>query len=530
MSDQVKPVVLISLDGWGATPVEDGNAIEAANTVNMDRLMKNYPFTFVEASGISVGLPWGEVGNSEVGHLNLGAGQVIYQNLPRIQLSIQDGTFQKNEEFLKAIQHVKKNKSQLHLMGILSSGGVHGHMDHCFELVKMCKENKLKKNVFVHAITDGRDTPAAVADQFVTELLEVMKKNKVGQLASMVGRYYAMDRNNNWDRTKLAYDLMVKGAGLHHKDPLEAIRSLYAQDMKDEQLQPIVLVDKKDNPVTTVKPGDAVIFWNYRPDRARQITKAFVQDEIDGFERGEKIDPLVFVTMMEYESGLPTGVAFPPKLVKEPVGKIVSQAGLKQLRLAETEKYAHVTYFFNGGSEDQYEGEERALIQSPNVATYDLKPEMSAPEIAERAVKEIESGKYDFIMMNFANADMVGHTGKFDAAVKGVEAVDDGVGKIADAVLAKGGAVVITADHGNAEQMKDPLKGTEVKEHSTDPVPLIVIQESRKRELDDATFDALRKQTTPIGILGDVGPTVLELLGLDPSPEMTGRSLLNDVA
>lgn len=528
MPDRVKPVVLISLDGWGASAIEDGNAIEQANTPNMDNLMKNYPFTYVDASGISVGLPWGEVGNSEVGHLNLGAGQVIYQNLPRIQISIQDGSFQKNEHFVNTIKQVKQNKAKLHLVGILSNGGVHGHMDHCFELLKMCKDNKLKKNVFVHAITDGRDTPAAVADQFISQLLEVMKKVKVGQLASMVGRYYAMDRNNNWDRTKLAYELMTKGLGLQFTDPLEAIKELYSQDMKDEQLQPIVITDKKKNPLAVVEPGDAVIFWNYRPDRARQLTKAFVLDDFEGFER-EKIDPLTFVTMMEYESGLPVEVAFPPQIIKEPVGKIVSDAGLKQLRLAETEKYAHVTYFFNGGSEDELANEERALIPSPNVATYDMQPEMSAPQIAERAVKEINSDKYDFIMMNFANADMVGHTGKFDAAKKGIEAVDAGVGKIVDAVLAKGGAVVITADHGNAEQMKDPLKGSEVKEHSTSSVPLMVIQESRKRELDDATFEALRKQITPIGILGDVGPTVLALLGLEPSEEMSGRSLLDDL-
>ncbi len=528
MSDRPKPVVLISLDGWGASAITDGNAIEQANTPNMDNLMRNYPFTYVDASGISVGLPWGEVGNSEVGHLNLGAGQVIYQNLPRIQISIQDGSFQKNEHFLNVIKQVKKNKTKLHLLGILSSGGVHGHMDHCFELLKMCKENKLKKNVFVHAITDGRDTPAAVADQFIAQLLAVMKKTKVGQLASMVGRYYAMDRNNNWDRTKLAYELMTKGLGLQFKDPLEAIKELYGQDMKDEQLQPTVMVDKKGNPLAIVEPGDAVIFWNYRPDRARQITKAFVLDEFEGFER-EKIDPLQFVTMMEYESGLPVDVAFPPQNIQEPVGKIISDAGLKQLRLAETEKYAHVTYFFNGGSEEELPNEDRALVPSPNVATYDLQPEMSADGIAQKAVKEIGSGKYDFIMLNFANADMVGHTGNFEAAKKAVEAADAGVGKITDAVLKQGGAVVITADHGNAEQMKDPLKGTEVKEHSTSSVPLIIIQDSRKRELDEATFEALRKQITPIGILGDVGPTVLALLGLNPSAEMTGRSLLDDL-
>ncbi len=528
MSSKHKPVVLISLDGWGASGIIDGNAIEQANTPVMDGLYQKYPFTFVEASGISVGLPWGEVGNSEVGHLNLGAGQVVYQNLPRIQIAIQDGSFHKNEHFLGAIQHAKDNDSDLHLVGILSNGGVHGHMDHCFELLKICKAQKFKKRVFVHAITDGRDTPPAVADQFIKQLLDVMKKLKVGQLVSMVGRYYAMDRNNNWDRTKLAYELMTKGLGLQFRDPQEAIKELYSRDMKDEELQPTVITDRKQNPLAVIKDNDAVIFWNYRPDRARQLTQAFVLDDFSGFERA-KLQNLKFVTMMEYEAGLPVDVAFPPQIIREPVGRIVADAGLKQLRLAETEKYAHVTYFFNGGSEEELKNEDRVLIPSPNVATYDLQPEMSAPEIGDRAVKEIKSGKYDFILINFANADMVGHTGKFEPAKKGIEAVDTAIGKIVDAALAEGGAVVITADHGNAELMKDPLKGSEVKEHSTGVVPVIVVEQSRARELDPQSAQTLRRQPNPVGILADVGPTVLELLGLQPSEEMTGRSLLNDL-
>ena len=529
MANKLKPVVLLSLDGWGASAIEEGNAIAQAKTTNMDYLMKNYPFTFVEASGIAVGLPWGEIGNSEVGHLNLGAGQVVYQNLPRIQIAIQDKSFYKNEALVGAIEHAKKNKSNLHLMGIASSGGVHGHVDHAIELLHMCKQHKLKKRVYIHCITDGRDTPPAVAADFIKQLQAVMKQVKVGEIVSLVGRHYAMDRNNNWDRTQVAYEIFAKGLGIKFKDPLQAIAELYKQGMTDEQLQPISIVDRKDNPLAVISDNDAVIFWNYRPDRARQITKAFVSKDFDRFER-ELIKNLKFVTMMQYEEGLPVDVAFPPQLIKSPVGKIVSDAGMKQLRVAETEKYAHVTYFFNGGSEEVYKGEDDILIESPNVKTYDLKPEMSAPELADRVVQEIEKGKYDFIMMNFANADMVGHTGKFAAAKKGVEAVDAGVGKIAEAVLKQGGALVITADHGNAEQMKDPLKGTEVKEHSTASVPLIVVEASRKRELDDQTFQALKMQTNPVGILGDVGPTVLELLGLKPSQGMTGRSLLNDLA
>lgn len=526
--ERLKPVVLISLDGWGISPIRDGNAIELADTKNIRNLMQHYPFTMVEASGIAVGLPWGEVGNSEVGHLNLGAGQVVYQNLPRIQLSIQDKSFFSNEKFLGAIKHADDNGSDLHLMGIASNGGVHGHIEHLHALLKLCKERRFRKRVYIHCITDGRDTPPAVAANFIEELKEVIRANKVGEIASLVGRYYAMDRNHSWDRTKLAYDLMTKGLGLQFQDPLEAIKEIYQRGMTDEQLAPTVMVDKKNNPIATVKDNDAVIFWNYRPDRARQLAEAFVSPEFNGFER-PKLNNLRFVTMMEYEAGLPVEVAFEPQFIHEPVGKIIADAGLKQLRLAETEKYAHVTYFFNGGIEDPFQNEDRVLIPSPSVATYDLKPEMSAPEIADRAVKEIKSGKYDFILINFANADMVGHTGVLDAAIKGVEAVDAGVGRIAQAVLDAGGVTVITADHGNAEQKVDPIKGTVTKEHTTSVVPMVVIEASRARELDEPTFETLRLQINPIGILADVGPTILTLMGLKPSSEMTGRSLLNDL-
>ncbi len=527
-SKRPKPVVLVSLDGWGVSPIREGNAIELAETRNMKDLMRHYPFVMVEASGIAVGLPWGEVGNSEVGHLNLGAGQVVYQNLPRIQLAIQDKSFFSNEKLIGAIEHAHKNGSSLHLVGIASNGGVHGHIEHLHALLKLCKEQKFKKQVYIHCITDGRDTPPAVAANFIEELLEVIKANKVGEIATLVGRYYAMDRNNSWDRTKLAYDLFTQGLGLQFKDPLEAIKEIYQRGMTDEQLAPTVIVDKKGQPLTIIKENDAVIFWNYRPDRARQLTQAFVVDAFKGFER-KKIPNLKFVTMMEHEAGLPVDVVFEPQFIKEPVGKIVAEAGLKQLRLAETEKYAHVTYFFNGGAEEPFKNEDRVLIPSPNVATYDLKPEMSAPQIAERAAKEIKSGKYDFILINFANADMVGHTGILDAAIKGVEAVDEAVGKVAKATVDAGGVMVITADHGNAEQKVDPLKGTVTKEHTTSVVPMIVIDPSRARELDEASFEVLRMQINPVGILADVGPSILALLELEPSKEMTGRSLLNDL-
>ncbi|MBI4122095.1 MAG: phosphoglycerate mutase (2,3-diphosphoglycerate-independent), partial [Parcubacteria group bacterium] len=330
-----KPVVLISLDGWGISPIREGNAIELADTSHIKELMRHYPFTVVEASGIAVGLPWGEVGNSEVGHLNLGAGQVVYQNLPRIQLAIGDKSFFSNAKLLGAIAHAEKEGSNLHLVGIASNGGVHGHIEHLHALLKICKDQKFKKRVFIHCITDGRDTPPAVAANFIEELQEISKANKVGEIATLVGRYYAMDRNNSWDRTKLAYELMTKGLGLPFHDPLEAIKEIYKRDMTDEQLAPTVIVDRKDQPLATVQDNDAVIFWNYRPDRARQLTQAFVSDDFKGFER-VKLKNLKFVTMMEYEAGLPVDVAFEPQFIKEPVGKIVAEAGLKQLRLAET--------------------------------------------------------------------------------------------------------------------------------------------------------------------------------------------------
>jgi 2,3-bisphosphoglycerate-independent phosphoglycerate mutase len=443
-------------------------------------------------------------------------------------LSIQDGSFFKNEALLGAINHAYKNGSNLHLVGIASNGGVHGHIEHLHALLKMCKEQRFKKKVFIHCITDGRDTAPAVAGNFITELKEVIKANGVGTIATLVGRYYAMDRNNVWERTKLAYELMTKGLGLQFTDPLDAIKEIYSRGMTDEQLAPTVIVDKKNEPITKVGENDAVIFWNYRPDRARQLTQAFVLDNFKGFAR-DKIKNLKFVTMMEYEAGLPVDVAFAPQIIAEPVGKIIADAGLKQLRLAETEKYAHVTYFFNGGLEDPFAKEDRVLIPSPSVATYDLKPEMSADLIAQRAVKEIKAEKYDFILINFANADMVGHTGILKAAIKGVEAVDAALGTVVDAVVKAGGAAVITADHGNAEQKVDPIKGTMTKDHTTSVVPMIVVDPARARQLDDQTFEVLKMQINPIGILADVGPTVLELMGLPKSAEMTGRSLLNDL-
>ncbi|MBI3627081.1 2,3-bisphosphoglycerate-independent phosphoglycerate mutase, partial [Candidatus Uhrbacteria bacterium] len=476
-----RPLILISLDGWGISPLPDGNAIEMANKPNMTELMGNFPFALLEASGISVGLPWGEVGNSEVGHLNLGAGQVIYQNLPRINIAIQEKSFFNNQVFLDAIEHCRQNKSKLHFIGITSNGGVHGHIDHLHALLQLCQQQKFDQ-VFVHAITDGRDTPPAVAANFLTTLQEVMRTSKVGRIASVIGRFYGMDRNNNWDRTQKAYDLHTKGTGIKTEDPLKAVKDSYQRGVTDEQLEPIVVTDRVGTPLTIIAAGDAVIFFNFRPDRARQLTQAYVLDSFKDFDRGgPKLKNLYFATMMSYQEGLPVKVAFLPQQIQEPLGKMVSDGGLKQLRLAETEKYAHVTYFFNGGNENVFKNEDRAMIPSPDVTSYDQKPEMSAIPLTDKLIKELESDKYDFIMVNFANADMVGHTGNLNATIKGVETVDTCLGKIIAAAKSQNAVVIITADHGNAEIMIDMMTGGIDKEHSTSPVPFILYDESRRR-------------------------------------------------
>lgn len=521
-------MLLISLDGWGISPIMEGNAIEMANRPVILGLAQNYPFALLEASGISVGLPWGEVGNSEVGHLNLGAGQVVYQNLPRINISIQDKSFFKNEVLLAAIEHCRKNKSKLHLLGITSNGGVHGHIEHLHAILQLCKDQKFS-NVFVHAITDGRDTPPAVAVNFIATLQEIMKASKTGQLASMIGRFYAMDRNNNWDRVQKAYELQTKGVGIKTTDAIKALKDSYAKGVTDEQLDATVIVDRIGSPIATVEPNDAVIFFNFRPDRARQLTKAYVTDPFKDFDRGPKIKNLFFATLMEYESGLPVKVAFPPQLINEPVGKIISEAGLKQLRIAETEKYAHVTYFFNGGNEDVFKNEDRALIPSPDVTSYDQKPEMSAVPLTDHLVKDILSEKYDFIMVNFANADMVGHTGNLKAAIKAVETIDQCLGRIVEAVQKTESIAVITADHGNAEIMIDIVTGSIDKEHSTSPVPFIIVDDQRKRPKTAEEVMIMKQEQAAIGILADVAPTILELMNLKKSKEMTGRSLLRDI-
>lgn len=528
LTSMKRPLVLISLDGYGISPIDQNNPIAMAKKPVIDSIMAQYPYGVLEASGIAVGLPWGEVGNSEVGHLNLGAGLVVYQTLPRIALSIENKTFFSNETFLKASEHVKKNNSNLHIIGITSTGGVHGHIDHIKKLLEFAQQQKIK-NVFVHCITDGRDTKPQSALEFIKDLQVTMKKLKCGQLASLCGRYFAMDRNNAWDRTKKAYDLLTNGSGAHERDSLEALKKSYAKNIDDEMLEPVCIVDKKDQPIALIKDSDAVIFANFREDRARQLTKYFVLEKPEDFDREKKLSNLLFVTMTEYEAGLPVDVAFPPQHIKTPFGAIISQNGMKQLRIAESEKYAHVTYFFNGGEEKIYPGEDRILIPSPKVRTYDEKPEMSAREITKKLVEVIGEKKYDFCLINFANPDMVGHTGNLQATLKAIEVIDECIGKILEAQKKVQGITAITADHGNAEIIVDILTGSIDKEHSTTPVPFMLIDDERKKNRTPEEVQMLKTFITPLGILADVAPTLLDLLELKPDPDMTGRSLLNDL-
>ncbi|MBI2644871.1 2,3-bisphosphoglycerate-independent phosphoglycerate mutase [Candidatus Uhrbacteria bacterium] len=523
-----KPILLIAIDGFGISAIDENNPVVMAKKPNMDEIMAHYPYGILDASGIAVGLPWGEVGNSEVGHLNLGAGLVVYQNLPRINISIENKSFFSNDVFLKAVTHVQKNKSKLHFYGITSTGGVHGHIDHLKALIQFAQQKKIK-DAYIHCITDGRDSPAQGSLVFLKDLQETMKKSKTGMIASLCGRYWAMDRNNAWDRTQRAYDVLTLGKGNKNRDVFDALKKSYVAKQDDEMLEPVIITDKKDNPLALIGDNDAVIFFNFREDRARQIAKGFVEKDFKNFPKEKVPQNLFFATFTEYEAGLETEVAFPPQHIAHPFGSLVSEAGLKQLRIAETEKYAHVTYFFNGGAEETYKDEDRVLVESPKVKTYDMKPEMSAYGVTEKLIPLIEKKIYDFILVNYANPDMVGHTGNLSATVKGVEAVDECIGKIVEVNRKIGGITAITADHGNAEIKVDILKHTISKEHSTSPVPFMLIREDMKKNRTPEEIEVLKKNINPIGILADVAPTLLELMELKPSPDMTGRSLLNDL-
>lgn len=506
-----KLVTLMILDGFGNNPKVEGNAINAANKPNLDSYMAKCPNTIVHTSGMDVGLPDGQMGNSEVGHTNIGAGRIVYQELTRITKSIIDGDFFEKEEFLKAIENCKSNNSKLHLFGLLSGGGVHSHNTHLYGLVELAKRKGLK-DVFIHCFFDGRDVPPDSSKVYTEELEAKLAEIGVGKIASVMGRYYAMDRDNRWERVQLAYDVMVLGKGLTANSAVEAVEASFAREEYDEFVKPTAIVEN-GTPVATIGANDSVIFFNFRPDRAREITRTFVDPEFKGFERANGLFPLCFVCMTQYDKSMPNvSVAFKPQTLENTFGEYISRLGYRQLRIAETEKYAHVTFFFNGGVEAQYEGEDRALIPSPKVATYDLQPEMSAYEVAEEAVKRIDSKQYDVIILNFANCDMVGHTGVFDAAKAAVEAVDVCVGKVVDAVTAQGGVVLITADHGNAEQMIDYDNGGAFTAHTTNVVPLIGI----------GLGDAKLKE----GKLADLTPTILDIMGVEKPAEMTGTSLL----
>lgn len=507
-----KPIVLMILDGYGLNEKHEGNAVYEARKPVMDKLMKECPFVRGNASGLAVGLPDGQMGNSEVGHLNMGAGRIVYQELTRITKSIEDGDFFQNSEFLAAVENCRKKDSALHLFGLVSDGGVHSHISHIYGLLELAKRNGLKK-VFVHCFLDGRDTPPSSGKEFVARLEEKMKELGVGKVASVMGRYYAMDRDNRWDRVQLAYSTLTKGDGLKNGSATDAIQASYDEGKTDEFVVPCSITEN-GTPVGLIKDGDSVIFFNFRPDRAREITRAFCDDDFQGFAR-EKRPDLVYVCFTDYDETIPNKlVAFKKETITNTFGEFLAANGKTQARIAETEKYAHVTFFFNGGVEEPNPGEERILVKSPKVPTYDMQPEMSAPQVCDKLVEAIKSGKYDVIIINFANPDMVGHTGVEAAAVRAIEAVDACVGRAVDAIREVDGAMFICADHGNAEQLVDYETGEPFTAHTTNQVPFILVNAGSQYGLREG------------GCLADIAPTLIELMGLKQPAEMTGRSLL----
>ncbi len=497
------PTTLIIMDGFGLNPSDQSNAVAAAKTPVLDNLFATCPHTTLSASGLDVGLPEGQMGNSEVGHTNIGGGRVVFQDLPRISRSIDDGSFFENPAYVSAMDACLKNDSSLHLYGLLSDGGVHSHTTHLWALLKMAKIRGLKK-VYIHAFLDGRDVSPTSGKGFVAEAVEKCREIGVGKVATVMGRYYAMDRDKRWDRLERAYDAMVYGTGIQNSDPVGAVAQSYKAGVTDEFVEPVVC--DKDG---TISDNDSIIFFNYRPDRAREITRAFVDPDFDGFKR--QFFPVTYVCTTEYDASMPNvQVAFPRVAVKNGLGEYLSHLGLTQLRIAETEKYAHVTFFFNGGVETVYPGEDRVLVNSPKVATYDLQPEMSAVEVTDKCVERIESGNYDVVILNFANCDMVGHTGVFEAAVKAVETVDTCVGRVVEATKKMGGIAMITADHGNAEEMAK-ADGSPMTAHTTNLVPFIVV--------------GAAVELHP-GRLADIAPTILDVMGLECPPEMDGKTLI----
>lgn len=536
-----KPTVLLVLDGWGIGPNNAGNAIVRANTPNMDRFWMSFPHTQLAASGQAVGLPQGEDGNTETGHLNIGAGSIVYQDLPRINMAIADGSFNDNEAFENAFRHVKQQSSVLHIMGLIGAGGVHSNIEHLFALLNLCKKKGVK-NVYIHGFTDGRDSPPTSGINYVKQIMEKCKKLGVGKFASLMGRYYAMDRDKRWERIERAYNALTMGTENCIQDPIAAMKEQYDQGITDEFIEPISICNG-DGTARVINNNDAAIFFNYRIDRPRELTRAFVTADFEKGITDEGFDPysikyekshlkhavggatfqrqkilknLYFVTMTRYEEGLPVDVAFPPQFVKNPICKVLAHQGLKQLRMAETEKEKFVTYYMNGQSDDMYPGEDRVIIPSKGVKSYDQVPEMSAREIGAEMIKRIKSDEYDVIIANFANADMVAHTGNLEASIQACQVLDEVLGNVIRLVYQKGGTVLITADHGNAEELINNQTGEVDTEHSIYPVPFIIIGQQF----------ANRNQMLPTGILADVAPTMLSVMGIPKPESMTGRALL----
>ncbi|HEX7713269.1 MAG TPA: 2,3-bisphosphoglycerate-independent phosphoglycerate mutase [Bacillota bacterium] len=507
-----RPAALIILDGWGVNPREEGNAIKKANTPFLDSLFSNYPHATLLCSGEAVGLPEGQMGTSEVGHMNIGAGRVVYQSLVRISKALREGELKRNPVFLDLVNYAVREDRPLHVMGLVSPGGVHSHTEHLYGLIQLAKESGVKE-IYIHAFLDGRDTPPSSAREYLSELEDVCREKEIGRIATVSGRYYAMDRDKRWDRVEKAYRAMVAGEGEEADSALQAVSNSYAREITDEFVLPTVITHG-GKPMATIGSGDPVLFFNFRPDRAREITRAFIEENFNSFERPKGYLNPHFVCMTQYDESLDVPLLFPPEAkLKNILAEVLADHGLKELRIAETEKYAHVTFFFNGGVEQPYSLEDRVLIPSPKVATYDLQPEMSANQVTENLMTQIEQDKYDAIIVNFANCDMVGHTGIMEAAMKAVETVDRCLSRILPAILAKGGAVIITADHGNAEQMIDYQTGEPYTAHTTFPVPVIVAGVKPPYKVRD-------------GILADLAPTILEMLSIAKPPEMTGTSLI----
>jgi len=518
-----RPVVLIVLDGWGENSSIHGNAIRKAKIPTMEKLNAYYPMALLQASGNSVGLPWGEAGNSEVGHITLGTGRIIYQNMPRIALAIQDRSFYRNEALLRAIEFSKKNNGSLHLMGLVGQGSVHSHNEHLHALIDLAKQQNIQ-NVFIHVFTDGRDSAPTSGSETVKKLESRLKEMGIGKIASITGRHWSMDRNNNWDRIEKAYIALTKGNGETIENPVQYIEQSYKKNITDEFIAPGVVVSPKTNtPIGLIQDNDAVIFFNFREDRARQLTKAFTLPGFNKFIRPKRLN-IEFVTMIEYEKDLPVSVAFRPQEVHNSLGEILSINKKKQLRIAETEKYAHVTYFFNGGKEEAMPGEDHVLIPSPAVSSFDKVPEMSAAQITDTVIKKLEEDLYDFILINYANADMVGHTGNEAATIEAVQVIDKTLSILIPEVLKKSGCIFITSDHGNAEEIKNFRTGQMDTEHSTNPVPVWFITPNNHRQKETETM--VRQSNEVVGLLSDIAPSVLDVMHIEKPDEMLGSSLM----